>query len=138
MFLKKKRFSFKKFEDLIGLRGDIPPGGSFGDKFDKYSKKYLTISEVKDKHARIKRLLLGRSHYFVSDYYDSAFFLHKKGLNDKIVPLPKVISKIQVYFAISRKSKCPNIAADITNYIERFKNDGTLKSFKNKYRLKHH
>ncbi|MCP3925292.1 MAG: amino acid ABC transporter substrate-binding protein [Desulfobacterales bacterium] len=131
--LKEKKFNFRSFKDLIGKRGDIPPGGSFGDKFDKFSKKHLKLSGIKDRSSRIKRLLLGRCHYFIADYMDGMWTLNEQGMADKIVPLPKAVSKTQVYFAMSRKSKCPNIAAEITNYIEIFKNDGTMKSIIRRY-----
>ena len=90
-------------------------GGSFGDSFDDFSKKYLKISELKGKSVKIRRLMLGRSDFFVSDYYDALQAIERESLasSEKIVALPLVIAKNPVYFAMSKRSSCAALANTI-------------------------
>ena len=104
--LKEKTFALNSYENLIGMRGDMPNGGSFGDKFDDFSNQHLQLSKIEGKEEKIKRLLRGVSDYFVSDYFDAMQFLDKERLTQKIVALPFIIASTPVYFAMSRNSAC--------------------------------
>jgi len=130
---KDKQFAFESLEDLIGKKGDIPLGASFGDEFDQFAEKKLEIENVGVKKSAFKRLLTFRSDYYVSDYFDVMWELRKQGLNDKIVPLPRAVSNTRVYVAVSRKSPCSYLAAEFTNLIEIFKHDGTMDSIIGRY-----
>ena len=37
---------YEKLEDLIGLRGGTPFGGSYGDNFDSFAKKNLNLKQL--------------------------------------------------------------------------------------------
>ncbi|MCL9781511.1 transporter substrate-binding domain-containing protein [Vibrio sp. S4M6] len=131
--LKDKTFTFEKLADLIGKRGDIPLGGSFGEEFDHYAEQHLSLREIGKKNEHIARLLINRSDFFISDYYDTLPVLREMGVENKVVPLDMPVSTTQVYFAFSRSSPCAYLAADINNAIERLRNEGTLKKLINKY-----
>lgn len=46
IFVKKgNKFNFKTWGDLKGLLGGAPIGNSYGEKFDRYEKKYLILWE---------------------------------------------------------------------------------------------
>jgi polar amino acid transport system substrate-binding protein len=131
--LKKNQFKFKELSDLIGRRGDIPLGGSFGEDFDQYAKAHLTLSALGNKEEHIGRLQLKRSDFFISDYADAIAVIHQKGLQDKIVALAKPVSTTYVYFAVSKASPCAHLVPEIVNTLEWLRHDNTLDKLSTKY-----
>ena len=131
--LKENVFEFEQLSDLIGKSGDIPLGGSFGEKFDQYAKKHLTLNAIGKKKEHIGRLQLRRSDFFISDYFDSKTELINQGLEEEIVALPKAVSTTQVYLAVSKNSPCSYLVPEIVNALEWIKQDGTLENITNKY-----
>jgi polar amino acid transport system substrate-binding protein len=131
---KGKEFPFKQFEDLIGLTGGIPSGGTFGGKFDRFAKEHhLKLEGVKTKEQRVEKLLLGRNDYFINDYLDATLYLKLNGGQEKIVALPHPVSTTKVYFAVSQKSSCVQHVSRINLIIKEAKQDGTLQAIINKY-----
>ncbi|EPJ49532.1 MAG: hypothetical protein OFPII_00100 [Osedax symbiont Rs1] len=124
-----KVFEFTHLKDLIGLKGDIPLGGSFGDHFDNFAKKHLQISELKAPSAIIRRLILGRSDFFVSDYHDAIQVINQELIasSEKIVALPLVIARNSVYFAMSKRSSCAALASTIFSTLQRLIDKDTVR-----------
>ncbi len=135
IFVRKgKEFLFTRFEDLIGLTGGIPPGGSFGDKFDTFAKTHqLKFEGVDNKDQRYRKLLNNRIDYFIQDYLDGMMFLQRDGQHDKIVALPHPVSTTNVYFSLSRKSPCVQLIPKINEIIKQAKVNGELQAIIDKY-----
>ncbi|NQY92967.1 MAG: amino acid ABC transporter substrate-binding protein [Campylobacteraceae bacterium] len=131
--LKDKKFKLEKLEDLIGLRGGIPFGGSYGGEFDSFAKKNLKLLYTYKKEQHIGMLLLDRFDYFILDYDDGMIYLKNNGLEDKIVALDYPISTTSVYFAFSKQSPCLKLLDSINQLILDSKSDGTLDSIIHKY-----
>lgn len=124
--LKESTFPFNQLNDLVGRAGDAPFGASFGDDFDNFAQDHLMLQRVQSNEQSIVRLFKKRSEFFISDYLDALWSIRNFGALHQIVALPKVIATNEVYFAVTRKSPCTSMAAEITNVIERFKNTETM------------
>ncbi len=132
--LKGKEFEFESFEDLIGLRGGIPAGGSFGEEFDTFAEKHnLKLEGVKTKFQMTQKVMAGRNDYFIQDYLDGMMYLKKEGLQDKFTALPHPVSTTGVYFAFSRQSPCVKLVPQVNEIIEKAKEDGTIEAIVDKY-----
>jgi len=135
VFVKKgQEFPFERLEDLIGLTGGIPPGGSFGEKFDTFAKDHkLKLAAVATKEQRFLMLLNGRTDYYIQDYLDGTISLQQSGLQDKVVALPHPVSITKVYFSLSRQSPCVKLVPQINAIINKAKQDGALRAIIDKY-----
>ncbi len=135
VFVKKgNEFEFDSFDDLIGLRGGIPSGGSFGNEFDTFAKENnLKLEGVKTKEQRVTKLLAGRNDYFLQDYLDGMLYLKQEGLQDQVVALPHPVATTEVYFAFSRQSPCVELVPQVNEIIEKAKEDGTIQTIVDKY-----
>jgi len=119
--LKSKVFKFEQLQDLIGKHGEILLGASFDDEFDQFARKHLTITGQASFLPSIKKLLKGNIDYMLSDHTDVLYSLQKYGYNEQIIALPKVVSTLEVYFAISKTSACAHLAKDISERLEALK-----------------
>ena len=124
--LKSKKFKLEKYEDLIGLWGSTPFGGSYGDKFDSFAKINLNITHANTKNQQIGMLLKQRVDYFILDYQDGMRYLKNNGLENKIIALDYPISTTKVHFAFSKQSPCLKLLDSINKMIIDSKSNGTL------------
>ncbi len=131
--LKNKKFKLEKLEDLIGLRGGTPFGGSYGDNFDSFAQKNLNLKHTTTKRQYIGMLLQNRIDYFILDHQDGLIYLKKNALEDKIVALDYPISTTKVYFAFSKHSPCIKLLGSINKLILESSFDGTLEALIHKY-----
>ncbi|EPJ43063.1 MAG: hypothetical protein OFPII_43740 [Osedax symbiont Rs1] len=123
-----KVFELTHLKDLIGLKGDIPLGGSFGDRFDDFAKRHLEISELKGPSVKIRRLILGRSDFFVADYDHAIQVINQELIasSEKIVALALVVAKNPVYFAMSKRSSCAALTKTIFSSLQRLVDKNTV------------
>ncbi len=131
--LKSKKFKLEKYEDLIGLRGGTPFGGTYGDKFDSFAKANLNLTHSSTKKQHIGLLLKERIQYFILDYQDGMTYLKQNGLENKIIALDYPISTTKVYFAFSKQSPCIKLLDSINKMIIDSKSNGTLEEIILKY-----
>jgi len=131
--LKDKKFKLEKLEDLIGLRGGTPFGGTNGDKFDSFAKRNLDLIHSSTKEQHMGLLLLKRIDYFILDHQDGLIYLKKSGLDRKIVALDYSISTTEVYFAFSKQSPCIKWLDSINQLIVDSNSNGTLEKIIDKY-----
>ncbi len=132
--LKNKKFKLEKLEDLIGLMGGTPyGGGSYGDKFDLFTKKHLDLVKATSKQQHINLILNERVDYFILDYQDGMIYLKNNELENKIVPLDYPISTTKVHFAFSKLSPCINLLESINRFIVNSTTNGIIKNITHKY-----
>jgi len=131
--LKDKKFKLEKLEDLVGLRGGTPFGGTYGDKFDSFAKKNLNLRHTSTKKQHIDMLLKERIDYFILDHQDGLIYLNQNGLENKIIALDYPISTTKVYFAFSKQSPCVKLLDSINQLIVDSKSNGTLEKIIYKY-----
>ncbi len=139
IFVKKgKEFKLNKLEDLIPHTGIIPAGGSFGEKFDLFAKNNLDLFQLhekglKGKEKKTKLILFDHFDYFVQDHLDGMMYLKQVGFHQKIIPLPYVINKVDVHFAMSRKSKMNILLPKINEIIKSMIKEGLIEKMTKKY-----
>ena len=135
VYVKKGReFPFYQLDDLIGRKGIVPDGGSFGEEFDSFAKKHaLDLYRVQRKEQLAGLVLAERGDYFVQAYLDGVAYLKNYDLQDDIVPLPHPLATTNVHFAISRQSPCKQFLPQINQSIEALKRDGVLERIVRKY-----
>jgi polar amino acid transport system substrate-binding protein len=103
---KGQTFPFKKWEDLIGLKGGIPIGNSYGDQFDEFAKGTLKIRRVSSVKQLFRMLEAGRIKYILLGLYQGLIEAEKIGFNEKIEYLPHYLVSEKMYVAFSKKSPC--------------------------------
>ena len=138
VFVKKgAEFPFTQLSDLIGHRGIIPLGGSFGEEFDSFAVKHkLKLETLATKQQLVTAILQGLSDYFIQDYRDGMTYLKQHGLEDKIVALNHSVSVTPVHLAVSRQSSCAALLPEMNKIINQIKVDGTFEKMIDKYRNK--
>ena len=136
IFVKKGReFPFNEFNDLIGKKGIVPAGGSFGEKFDTFAKHNLDLYKVHtDITNTYHRMVINeRKDFFVADYLDGMTTLRKRGLEGKIVALDKPIDTNYIHFVFSKNSSCLSMIDKFNSTIETLKEKGFITSLTRKY-----
>ena len=131
--LKSKAFKFERLQDLIGRHGEILLGASFGDEFDQFARKNLTITGQASYLPSIKKLLKGNIDYMLSDHTEVLYALQKYGYSKQIIALAKVVSTLDVYFAISKKSACAHLAKDISERLQTLRNSDRFSQIIQRY-----
>ncbi|MFZ5569935.1 MAG: substrate-binding periplasmic protein [Thermodesulfobacteriota bacterium] len=107
IFVKKgAAFSFDKWDDLKGLTGGSRFGDSYGEQFDAFAKKNLTIEQVTTFKMLYKKIEYGRNRYMIYGLYPGWAQAEELGVRDKIEYLPNFISNEGVYVAFSKRSPC--------------------------------
>jgi polar amino acid transport system substrate-binding protein len=111
-------FAFGQWRDLKGRKGVTNAGESYGDKFDAFMAKELTVVRAKGVDQAFAALLDRQADYLIIGLYPGRDEAKRLGIADKITFLPKALLSSAMYVAFSKKSKCgatlrAGFAADI-------------------------
>ncbi len=128
LFVKKgKAFTFAKWDDLIGKKGLVTTGDSYGQEFDQFIKDKLRVTTVATPDEAFSRLLKGEADYFVYALYSGENALAaNKNLKEQIEILPSYVSSENFYMTISKKSPLVKYLPQINQLLEKYKADGTI------------
>ncbi|WP_419905154.1 substrate-binding periplasmic protein [Kiloniella sp.] len=133
VFVRKgEEFPLVELADLIGRVGLRPLGGSYGEKFDRYAKIYLSFHEVPE-DLSITLLGAGRADYAVLGRYDGVHQLRETGELDRIVDLPWPVASNDVHFMLSNLSPCTNLLEDINKVIRDLHEEGFIQELEAQY-----
>ncbi|WP_417452742.1 substrate-binding periplasmic protein [Kiloniella sp.] len=133
IFVRKgEEFPLDGLEDLVGLVGLRPLGGSYGEKFDLYAKKYLDIHGVKV-DGTLDLLLTGRANYAVLGRYDGIADLQETGNSNRIKDLPWPVASNNVHLMMSRASPCYYLLDDINKVIRELHKEGFTEKLEARY-----
>ena len=127
-------FPFNYWDELIGKRGVVTKGDSYGQAFDLFIKSKLTVTEVTTPDEAFNLLTNGDADYFVYAYYSGENYLAKNNLKEEIEVLPNNVSSENFYFTISKKSALVKYLPEINKILERYIADGTIKKAFEKYK----
>ncbi len=103
---KGERFSFEKWDDLVGKKGVTNEGESYGNEFDAFMTKNLTVERTKGVNKAYTALLDKKADYVIVGSYPGRNEAKKLGITGKIEFLPKELNSFSMYVAFSKKSKC--------------------------------
>ncbi|WP_224983808.1 substrate-binding periplasmic protein [Geomonas agri] len=112
VFFKRKDrdFPYRQWKDLVGLKGGMSAGDTFGGGFDQYWRSNLHMEEAPSMLENYQKLDSGRIDYFVTSLYAGQAFLAKHPTSHEIVPVLPAISNQDIHFGFSKKSPCAPLA----------------------------
>jgi polar amino acid transport system substrate-binding protein len=120
-----RRISFANWDQLKGLKGGVSLGDTFGNGFDEYLAKNLTVEVAPSVNENFKKLDAGRIDWFVSGVYMGLAWLSQASLHP-IVALTPYVSNDSIYLGMSKLSPHLDLLADIDRKLAALKADGTL------------
>lgn len=136
IFTKKDRgIDVSSLGDLKHMHGLRPLGGSYGEEFDRYADKHLSLTEVTPKATMLKMVLHGRADYAVLLERDGKEQLLKPEFRESIVmhDTPKI--PVEVHLVFSKTSPCISRLKDINQSINYLTASGKIAEFEATYRL---
>ncbi|KKJ77834.1 hypothetical protein WH95_05245 [Kiloniella litopenaei] len=127
-----EEFPLNSLDDLVGLIGLRPMGGSYGEEFDHYAEKYLNIHGVKE-NGTLELLQTGRADYAVLSRYDGIADLHETGNLGQINDLPWPVASNDVHLMMSRASPCYYLLDEINKTIRDLHKEGFTDQLEARY-----
>jgi polar amino acid transport system substrate-binding protein len=103
---KGATFPFAKWGDLKGRKGVTNAGESFGDAFDAFMAKELTIARSQGVDKAFETLVAGKADYLIIGLYPGRKEAKRLGLEARVEFLPQGMPASDMYVAFSRKSPC--------------------------------
>jgi polar amino acid transport system substrate-binding protein len=120
-------FTFGEWNDLKGPKGVTNAGESYGDKFDAFMAKELTVARAAGVEKAFAALLAGQADYMIIGLYPGRKEAKSLRIDDKIEFLPKELLSSAMYVAFSRRSKCAALRAGFATEIEAAVDNGTVR-----------
>ena len=128
-----KPFGFHQWDDLKGLRGVKVIHNSFGQEFDEFAKRNLTIVEVGSLDQGLGLRSAGRVHYLL--YEENPGLANAKRLEiNNITALSTEVTHQDLFLTVSQKSPCNTVKlkADISAILQRFAGEKKMQSYLNR------
>ena len=124
-------------DDLIGLRGVVPFGASFGEDFDRFAADHLTIDrQPVDQPDMYMRLLMeNKADYLVIARQDGAMMISEAGAGDEVEELPWPAAVNTLHFLFSRASPCIAMLDSFDTELEASKTSGTIEALIKLYQV---
>ena len=114
--------AYKKWSSLVGKKGLVSDGESYGPKFDAFMAKRLTVEKVKGFPALFAALESGAGDYGLIGYYAALTGAPK----DKVKIAVKSFVSEPMYIAFGRKSACRNLEPAFRRGMKAAVRDGTV------------
>ena len=137
IFVKKgKTFSFKVWEDLVGKKGVTGTGESYGESFDEFMNKKLSMERISNRDG-FKKLLDGSADYMIAGKYPGSIQAKQEGILHELEILITPVTTQQFYMAISKKSKYTGLLPEINKKLKHYTLNGFTERVIFKHQLKH-
>jgi polar amino acid transport system substrate-binding protein len=120
-------FGFAEWSDLKGRKGVTNSGESYGDKFDAFMAKELTVARAAGVDKAFEALLAEQADYMIIGLYPGREEAGKLGLIDKVEFLPKELVSAAMYVAFSKQSKCGALQTGFSAGIKSAVDDGAVR-----------
>ncbi len=124
---KDKPFKFEHWKDLIPYQGITVVNNSFGEEFDEYAKKFLSIDEVGQLNQGLGMLSLKRVDYLICEENPGLAYIEQQGITN-LEALPTKVTSESLFITLSKKSDCntPEIKQALTEILTRFNQQGRM------------
>ena len=119
-------FNYSSRSDLIGLRGGITRGNKFGDGFDEFLAKKLTIGQANTPENNFEKLKAGRLDYLVTGYFTGMAYLLKRGDESKFIALRPFVADSTNFIALTKNGACADKLDAINTKLNQLKKRGEL------------
>lgn len=116
------KLDYKSWSSLVGKKGLVSEGESYGTKFDGYMAKNLTIDKVKGFPALFTALAAGGADYGLIGYYAAVTGAPK----DKIKIAAKSFVSEPMYIAFGRNSACRSLEPAFRKGVRQAIKNGTV------------
>ncbi len=123
---KGKTFPYSKWEDLIGKKGVVTIGDSYGQEFDQFVKEKLSPKQVATPEEAFALIKSGEADYFVYALYSAENYIFQNQLANQAEIIPQYVSTENFYLTISKKSPFVNLMPQVNDLLEKYKSDGTI------------
>lgn len=124
---KGESFAYAEWRDLKGRKGVTNAGESYGDKFDAYMAKELTVARAEGVDKAFAALLARQADYLIIGLYPGRDEAKRLGIAGKIAFLPKELLSSAMYVAFSKKSKCGALQASFAAAIKTAADGGQVR-----------
>ncbi len=102
-------------------------GESYGDVFDAFMAKDLTVARAAGVDKTFAALLANQADYMIIGLYPGRDEAKRLGFADKITFLPKALLSSAMYVAFSKKSECGALRAGFAEEIQTAVDNGTVR-----------
>ncbi|MEI6285752.1 MAG: transporter substrate-binding domain-containing protein [Bacillota bacterium] len=127
LFVRKgSTLNYSGWSDLVGKKGVVTLGDSYGSAFDEYIKANLKVTAVGSAQDAFAQLINGNCDYFIYAQYSGKAELRRLHLTDTITMLDKPVSEEKFYIAFSKVSPFAKYLPQFNKLIEKYLNDGTI------------
>ncbi len=99
-------FAYGQWSDLKGRKGVTNVGESYGDAFDAFMAKELTVARADGVDKAFAALLAEEADYMIIGRYPGSDEAKQLGIAGKVTFLPKALLSSAMYVAFSKKSAC--------------------------------
>ncbi|HBA36665.1 TPA: hypothetical protein DCZ15_02200 [Candidatus Falkowbacteria bacterium] len=123
---KGKAFSYEVWSDLIGKKGVVTVGDSYGQQFDTYILENLTVQVVGTAEEAVGLLETEQADYFVYALYSAEKLMAEQQLVDRVEILPEYVSTENFYLTVSKKSPFVKYLPSIDYLLQQYAEDGTI------------
>lgn len=116
------KLDYKSWSSLVGKKGLVSEGESYGPKFDAYMVSKLTVEKVKGFPALFAALSSGGGDYGLIGYYAALTGAPK----DKVKIAVKSFASEPMYIAFSKNSACRSLEPAFRKGLRAAVKDGTV------------
>lgn len=129
---KGEAFRFEKWDDLVGKKGVTNEGESYGNEFDGFINKNLTVERTNGVDKAYKALVDKKADYMIVGLHPGRNEAKRLKISTKVEFLPKEVDSFAMYVAFSKKSKCfDGLKEGFSNKIREYSTRGAVQRMLN-------
>lgn len=121
---KNQAFPFKSWADLKLKKGGISQGDTFGNGFDEYLRRELTVEVSPTMENNFMKLDAGRIDYFVTSKYVGMAYAATHSSRHGIRTLSPAISQQDIHFGFSKASPCVGLLEEVSLRLKQLDHKG--------------
>lgn len=119
-------FAFEKWEDLIGKKGVVTKGDSYGQEFDDFLAANLDVIVADTPDEAFQLILNNQADYFIYVLYSGENLIEKNNMQITVEILPKYVSSENFHITISKKSDLANKMSEINEILQEMISQGKI------------
>lgn len=128
-------FDYENHSDLIGKKGIINKGYSWGNEFDHYIVRHLDTVALETPDQAFALLINDDRgmDYYLYGHIPGLMVIRRMGLEGKVVSLPRYVTKESFYFGFSKKSKYYELIPKVNAIMRKLVADHLVDELTDKY-----
>ncbi len=127
--MPNRAFNYRTWSDLRDRKGLTVVNNSFGEEFDAYAKKSLSIANVATLEQALQMLVLGRTDYLIYEEDPGLAFAAKLNISG-LITAPVAVSTEGLHLTFSHKSECNSseLRGRIAKAMQKLPKDNVMKN----------